>query len=311
MVLILAAISCQKDEIPQQTDDLYPISNLLYLDNSPGAKKAANVAIEVNTQYLDEINSVLSEAGKNYRAVMAELFLNPEHGLNEDKIISQDVGNKQLDADFIPSDFYRIEEGWGMENGITYAIHQTFLAVPSGGLLTQSDADEAIERATSTWDNVRCANIGLTRVDDQGLILGAAIGGAVVADIMHCGFLGLPPDVLGLTITFIWIDDVTGEPTDMDNNNKADVAFREIYYSSNYVWSNDGTSGVDLETVSAHELGHGLSQAHFGIVHPYKPGWFKINPRALMNPFYFDVYRDLAPTDVAGHCSIWGNWPNN
>ncbi len=32
---------------------------------------------------------------------------------------------------------------------------------------------------------------------------------------------------------------------------------------------------------------------------------------AVMNAAYSGVQQGLAGTDSAGHCSIWGSWPNN
>jgi len=105
-----------------------------------------------------------------------------------------------------------------------------------------------------------------------------------------------------------------GEPTDIDNNGKVDVAFREIYYDYDHTWSTDG-SAIDLESVSVHETGHGLSQAHFGsvaVLHPDTPkARLRVSPRAVMNALYTGSYRDLGGSDNGGHCSNWGQWPNN
>ena len=76
--------------------------------------------------------------------------------------------------------------------------------------------------------------------------------------------------IIGATFTFIWVDVATGDPTDMDRNGKEDVAFREIYYNNHFVWSVDTPawtdSEIDVESIALHESGHGLSQAHFGMV---------------------------------------------
>jgi hypothetical protein len=58
-------------------------------------------------------------------------------------------------------------------------------------------------------------------------------------------------------------------------------------------------------------MGHGLSQQHFGSAFRKANFGIQFNPRAVMNASYSGVQRDLAGTDLAGHCSIWGNWPNN
>src|SRR4029453_125442 len=88
-------------------------------------------------------------------------------------------------------------------------------------------------------------------------LLGQTGGPFFLADITHAGWL--PANVIGVTFTFIFIAPATGAPTDIDNNGKADVAFREILYNDRFVWRTDG-GNIDVETVALHESGHGLSQ---------------------------------------------------
>ena len=99
--------------------------------------------------------------------------------------------------------------------------------------------------------------------------------------------------------------------TDIDNNGRADTAFREIYYDPSFSWADDGTSDIDVETVALHELGHGLSQAHFGKVFVDKKGNVKFAPKAVMNAVYVGPQPLLLGTDGAGHCANWASWPNN
>jgi hypothetical protein len=103
-------------------------------------------------------------------------------------------------------------------------------------------------------------NIGLVETE-----LGLTGGPFFLADITHAGWLPadvLPANVIGVTFTFIFVDPATGAPTDIDNNGKLDVAFRETYYNDRFVWRING--GIDVQTVALHESGHGLSQDHFG-----------------------------------------------
>jgi hypothetical protein len=58
-------------------------------------------------------------------------------------------------------------------------------------------------------------------------------------------------------------------------------------------------------------MGHGLSQDHFGKIFRTKNGKLHFAPLAVMNAVYYDVQQELKGTDVGGHCSIWGSWPNN
>lgn len=194
------------------------------------------------------------------------------------------------------------------------------------------DTQAAIDRAMATWDGVTCSTIPLTQLPDYGMDWGyvqwlLGFGGIPgwYADITHAGWLpgdffdiidpdpGPPPGstyILGATFTYIWVD--SGEPTDIDNNGKEDVAFREIYYNDEFPWGINTGWPIDVETVVLHETGHGLSQDHFGkLLKTDKNGKFHFAPRAVMNAGYTDVQQHLTGTDLAGHCSIWGAWPYN
>jgi hypothetical protein len=104
--------------------------------------------------------------------------------------------------------------------------------------------------------------------------------------------------------------DGAGAPTDIDNNGKLDVAFREILYNDAFTWNVNGN--IDIETVALHESGHGLSQGHFGkAFRTESNGKIHFAPLAVMNAAYSGVQQGLAGTDNGGHCSIWGSWPNN
>lgn len=227
-------------------------------------------------------------------------------------------GNKQLGSDFVPGDLRR-----GGFSDIAYALDGTEGATASG--LSQGQTDGAILRAMNTWDNISCSEgleltlLGTSPFDlgyVEALVTGGAEGSFFFTDIMHSGFnttvtdavFGPGSNVLAVTFTFIWAEG--GVPTDIDNNGKTDVAFRDIYYNDSYSWA-DGTN-IDVETVALHEAGHGLSQAHFGNL--FQSGGndkFHFSPRAVMNAGYTGVQTSIGKTDEAGHCSNWGSWPNN
>jgi hypothetical protein len=119
--------------------------------------------------------------------------------------------------------------------------------------------------------------------------------------------------VIGVTHTFVWLEGPGGSPTDIDNNGREDVALREIYYNNAFQWGIDPEWPViDTETIVLHETGHGLSQNHFGkLFRTDKNGRFHFAPRALMNAGYTGIRQTIEGTGKAGHCSIWGAWPNN
>lgn len=56
---------------------------------------------------------------------------------------------------------------------------------------------------------------------------------------------------------------------------------------------------IDIQTVSAHEDGHGLSMGHFGTP-----------PTQLMSPVYAGVNHGMTGSDPAAFCSLYAQWPN-
>ena len=273
------------------------------------------------TDLMDSMNEKMALNGQDYRVLMAEYITADGSGEAGNTVFAKDVGNKQLGADFVPNDARRTWSNNGpvplATDDITYAIDQTGDAVPFFGGLSATAATNSIQSAMGTWDAEKCSDLSLSQNNDFGLDIGyiAAINGlggsfAILADVQHAGFrdINFAPGVLGVAFTLVFVD--SGGPTDIDNNGKNDVAFREIYYDPNYAWTNDG-SGVDLETVALHEAGHGLSQAHFGKLFVTKNNKFKVSPLAVMNAGYTQIQRDLKGTDRGGHCSNWADWPSN
>jgi len=311
--VVFIVSSCQDNTTEPVLQDNESISSL---------NKTSNT-FEQMQSLLDAVNVKLESEGLGYRVLMAEYITNGEGNEIGNTVIAKFVGNKQLTADFVPFDPNR--EAWsgpvtGSEDNITYAVDQTIDAVPLLGGLTAAQTTAAIDRAMSTWENVPSTTLPIFKNSDGGFDLGyvaaflseGAVGSYnIVADIQHCGWrdLDFSVGILGVTYTLIWVD---GEdnPTDIDNNGKADVAFREIYYDPSYGWVDDGVNNFDVESIALHETGHGLSQAHFGTISIKNDGSWKASPRALMNPFYFGPLRELLGTDVGGHSSIWASWPN-
>ena len=110
-------------------------------------------------------------------------------------------------------------------------------------------------------------------------------------------------------MTFIFVDPDTGEPTDINGDNRLDTALNEVYYNNNFgnpagdragnPWGIDVLlPGIDVETVALHENGHSLGIGHFG-----PP------PPAVMNPVYAGIRHSPLPVDSAGMCSVWRSWP--
>lgn len=288
-----------------------------HLSISSSAKNTTGEEEGTVSSFFVAINEKLEADGANYRASMADIYTDAASGQNGRIIYANDRA-KKLDAHFVPGDPRR--DG---RTNITWAVDQVEAGTESG--LTPAQTNTAITNAMATWDNVQCSTIPLTKVPDWGLDLGyvqflLGFGGVqgYLADITQAGWLpgdffdALEPGgsgyILGVTFTFIWVG--ADGPTDINNDGKIDVAFREIYYNDLFYWSTNGN--IDVESVALHETGHGLSQDHFGaIFRTDANGKLHFAPLAVMNAAYTGVQQQLTGTDIGGHCSIWGNWPNN
>lgn len=257
---------------------------------------------------LDDLNEKL--AGEPYKISSVSLLADEDHAEMGRTVIASDRGNKQIPVQYLPGDERRV---WGdtVGTGITWAMDGTEAITASG--LSASDTEAAITAAMKTWDDVQCSDIGLIGKGSAPFDLGYVqwlfgLGGipGILADITHGGFLpaaffdrvrpGGARFILAVTFTFYWISD-------------SRTAFTEIYYNDRFTWKTDG-GNIDVQTVALHEAGHGLSQAHFGDIFRTPGGKLKFAPRAVMNAAYSKVQREIDGTDLAGHCSIWGSWPN-
>ena len=309
---------------------------------SPGPMASAQSQAESARAALDAANIQLAAIGASTRISQLEWFTRSETGQVGQTVFFSDRGNKQIPADFVPGDPRR-----GGRTNILYLVDQSDGAAVGG--LTNADTEAAIDRAAASWNDVQCSNIPMVKAPDTGedpdladFFFGGGdlgtvnLGPVTVVDIVHGGFLGaaifdavtpgcVPGSVthpcgsvfiLGFTFTEVFVDG-NGNPTDVNNDGKFDVAFREIFYNN----SDPDANGVtipwtigafpDVESVALHEFGHGLSQAHFGKVFlTDNNGKVHFAPRAVMNAGTDRVSQELLGTDVGGHCSIWGNWPN-
>lgn len=231
-------------------------------------------------------------------------------------VFFSDRGNKQLSSDYVPNDPRN-----GNGEVVPYLIDGTELETLSG-LNTES----ALLTVRETWENVTCSKgleipyLGTAPFDvgyvqflfGFGGVAGFYPGTIVQAGVLPGAFFDVVAPggsgfILGVTYTFTYIEDINGDGV-------GDVAIKEVYYNDAFNWQ-DGVSApgeVDFETVALHETGHALSQAHFGKVsRTEKNGKVHFSPRAVMNAGYSGVNRVIGKTDRAGHCSNWGNWPNN
>jgi len=324
VLTLLFILACQTDGEDDFVDDS--------LNKEIPTKEPLYVDLDLPTWSFSDSNNGqnMSTANKseNREVVlyMAEYITSGDDDEMGNIVFFNNRGNKQLGADFVPDSQYNIFID--QTNDISYYIDENRPSDDVGvGISTQ-----AIERSMTTWDGITCSELGVfKRPSDSGVKTGVVAGYygygdyvhpiyGWVADVVHSGWLpgqffddrffpGASKRILGVTFTFIIVID--GVPSDDDNDGKYDVWFREIYYNDHFSWADNG-GHFDIETVALHEAGHGLSQGHFGkAFRGVKNEKLHFAPRAVMNASYSGLQTDIGKTDKAGHCSNWGQWPNN
>jgi len=263
-----------------------------------GGKEATDLL-----QLMQDLNDVLKPQWLDYRVEQIELLTIGQ---------GQPVARiHQRDFRWVSGDPRRDAQG----DTLTYLVDPSWGAATSGGV-SQPDTEAAIDRAMGRWATAGCLDFPVIKREFPGgdvtifdyFLDRGEFGDPFAADIVHAGWLSedsglLDSDVLGISVTFIFVDPATGEPTDLDGDNRLDTALNEIYFNDRFRWalSGAGEAGpdepVDLETVVLHEAGHALGVGHFGAP-----------PQAVMNPTYTGPRRELYPIDLAGLCSVWGGW---
>jgi hypothetical protein len=203
---------------------------------------------------------------------------------------------------WVPYDFLRYADG----DNITYLVVASQGVTASG--LSSAATEAAIDRAMTTWDRQKSLQkVDIVKRDATGdctifdeMDCWAAYdddpstaGWPFGADIVHAGWYpsgffecfepGGGYGILGVSVTFIWVDTATDLPTDINGDGYLDTAL----------------PGVDVETVALHEAGHALGLGHFG-----PP------PNAVMDPYYEGIDQEPSSVDNAGLSALWRSWPN-
>lgn len=274
-------------------------------------------------QMMADLNTELAAMGLDMQVAVIEYLTSGDGDEIGRTVFFSDRGNKMLGSDWVPGDPRR---GGGTD--ITWIIDEFDFTLDVSSVAVSS---AAITRAMDTWQAETCSDIPLTSkgttASDAGVIqwifgFGGSPPFPIPADVVHAGWLPgaffdiLAPGggsfILAVTFTSIWVDvsdPANIIPTDIDHNFRTDTASREIYYNDNFPWA-DGNH-FDIETVALHEVGHGLSQGHFGEVF-LSPGNNRLHfdPRAVMNASYSGIQTELTGTDAGGHCANWASWPD-
>jgi len=277
---------------------------------------------------LNRSNSTLATKRKDFRIAYAECVTTDNAQEAGQIVFADDRGNKHTGAHFVAGDPRAPRRG---DNVITYLVDQSDGATHTGVGLTNAQTEAAIDREMHTWDvTTTCSKFPIIKVADNGQdpdlidgLFGFGTVGTPCADITHAGWMpgaffdlfapGGSEFILGITFTFVFVDDSTGVPTDINHDGEEDTAFHETYYNDAFEWgiNTDNSTAIDVETVALHESGHGLDQAHFGkIFATLSNQRLHFAPQAVMNAAISIQKHSLLGTDNAGHCSIWGSWPS-
>lgn len=172
--------------------------------------------------------------------------------------------------------------------------------------------------------------IGEFEISQRSGRFGSATPGA---DIRVIGFRNFVADVppsgystaftLGFVVTFFYRDIATGALTDIDNDGRADIAFREVYYNGRLQWTSDKQGGrfllpqvnqvvpvFSFYNIALHEIGHTLSLDHFGTV-GYHKDELVVHPDTVMRPVATAVqvpFDGIEKRTKAQMCAEWAGW---
>jgi hypothetical protein len=281
-----------------------------------GTPLARSQSVDKVKETMAFVNGQLQARGESIRLEVVEFYTYLHEA---GQTVYFDNRTHQLGHHWVPGDPRR----WGTTE--IYWLSDQIEGTATG--LTLADTQLALNYAMNTWNTQVCAFIPLVQWPDYAIDWGyvqwlLGYGGVPgwYADVTHAGWLpgsffdaiggpGGGDNILGATFTYIWVDD-SGEPTDIDNNKKRDVAFREVYYNNNFPWGIGTSYPIDVETIVLHETGHGLSLGHFGkLFRTNANGKLHFAPLAVMNAGYTQVQHYLQGTDFASFCSVWAHWP--
>jgi hypothetical protein len=249
----------------------------------------------------DEVLSVMQAMNDDLKAMWMDYriesvdYLTVGQGRPSDRLLRQPFR-------WVPGDERRRAE----DGTLSYLLDGSWGDATASGVDAAATA-RAIGRAMSTWAADPCLDFAVVERAWEGgdvtvtdfFMAGGPLGDPFAADVVFGGWLAADsfyfgPQTLAVSVTYVFVDRATGEPTDVDGDGHLDVALAEIYFNDAFDWTVGG-AGIDVQTAALHEAGHALDLGHFG-----SP------PAAVMNPVYAGPRHRLEAIDHAGLCSVWG-----
>lgn len=286
----------------------------------PSADAELAAAIDA---HIASVNEGLEARGASIRLHSAEAFLLGNGLFRVSNRFKRYYGQR-----WVPGDVRREADG----NRLTYLVDQSDGATASG--LTNAQTEAAIDRVAQTWAAEDClAEAPLVKrvdtgadpdvIDSEILPLEYEEGNPFLADITFAGwypielFITWAPSfegrILAFSETYIFFDEVTLTPTDVNGDRYLDTALNEVYFNDalgdpdgpfpTRPWAIDpplGGPAFDVETIALHEMGHSLGLGHFGPA-----------PLAIMNPAppRSSEPPHTYPADSSAICSLYASWP--